>query len=162
MRREQKLLTLLQISLENGWENKHFLQNEVVEKVQIWRFLKGFKEVKLSEPKTGKVDVKIYSTNFNSVKINFEWYELGFKTPITRTEYLCLDYLVAHFEEEEISFLEALCKDPKSINSTSFNKEYGFLNSTQEVVSFIREIWVNKPTPERLDKLFEIFNHLFV
>jgi hypothetical protein len=59
-----------------------------------------------------------------------------------------LNDLVTNWEEDEVSFIEALCE--------ASNLEDVF--STHP--NFYRTIWIEIPTSQRLDWLFETFNHL--
>jgi hypothetical protein len=59
-----------------------------------------------------------------------------------------LNDVVTNFEEDEVSFIEGLCKASKLEDVISTHPQ------------FYRTIWIEKPTSQRLYWLFETFKHL--
>lgn len=66
--------------------------------------------------------------------------------------YYDLNSLVTNYENNELSFIKALCKSTVVDDSI---KETRLYTLAEFVVS-----WVFKPTSQRLDYLFQTFNHL--
>lgn len=115
MTNEEKLLKLLQIAVENGWENYY------------------------TEPNT---DTIIIRNEMVSVK---------------GCDKFSLNDLVTNFEEGEVSFIEALCREDNALST------YRRQDLQWKVV---RKLWDTfedgepRPTSERLNWLFETFEHL--
>lgn len=81
------------------------------------------------------------------------------KIELLRGNYsLSLNDLVTNFEEGELSFIDALCKLPFHVVSDEY-KSKGANDIYVPKDRFINE-WHSTPTSERLNVLFNTFNHL--
>lgn len=71
-----------------------------------------------------------------------------------------LNDLVTNFVKGEVSFIEALCN--RNINDGMNIDVLYFYRSEVSLVEAVRLEWNLKPTNERLEWLFQTFNHLLV
>jgi hypothetical protein len=144
MSNEEKLKQLLKIATENGWSTKIDWISE---------------KSKLSYYTQQGGHYTLYSGNGKSYDFR-------------------LNDLIINYEEGEVSFIEALCKATKSVLSYS-NHQYWLSNIitninfdfTHEELVFLWNFEVElrndgnhrinpRPTSQRLNWLFETFNHL--
>lgn len=144
---EQKLLQLLKIAVENGFDFKEkcgYLINSNLTNEEL------FKNHKL----TSGDNMKVY---------------LG--TEYTLVASFNIDYLVCWFEPNEVSFIEALCNADEYAISFIVNKQAiqekdnSWLMSEYYEQLILLWSWDNelkriRPTSERLDWLFKTFSHL--
>jgi hypothetical protein len=139
---EEKLKQLLQIAVENGWIPQHKLQEYIIEEYQSFQI-------------------------FENVVGNHQRYE-DYKE-------FSLNDLISNWERSEISFVEALLnawfhKQLDETKSVAFEKPIILMDDdgikreiyyiTHLTPSYIRFYWNEKPTSQRLNWLFEIFNYL--
>lgn len=134
---EEKLKQLLTIAVENGWKSP---------------LKTPFEKCKIKAMRTAPLAYEIDPT--------FESDELWI--------FIHLNNLVTNFEEGEVSFIEALCN--ANIEKIGFitnhnllcdNYGYEYDNGRPiNVFEYFRIHWTLKPTSERLDWLFETFQHL--
>lgn len=116
---EEKLLQLLAVAQENGWNMSSWTEFiQPVDKIEVRKDYVLF----FLFPMNNKVIVK-----------------------------KSLNDLVTNFEKGEVSFIEALWQ-----TTDYYNELLGRFTD----VEMIRLTWTLKPTSQRLDWLFETFNHL--
>lgn len=142
MTQEEKLFKLLQVAVKNGFEF------DVLKYPKLMLFAKLLNGTcKLEHTVIKNTDV-------------WYWYSPSLSQFMFEG---CLDYLVNLWEENEISFIESLCKTIihcpyyDIIGNDEFEPRN--IQKLQEADSYRIE-WTLKPTSQRLNWLFETFNHL--
>ena len=141
MKNEQKLLHLLKIARENGWEDEEFLGMEVLNRVQVWKFLSGTDEVRLSDATIGKSNVSISILSFSILSIEFQWAKKGYHLFDKKEVHIPLDYLMRN-EPNKISFLEALCRaKPKKQTIIERIDKYGEAHHIPNTAENWRFFW---------------------
>lgn len=132
MNNEEKLLKLLQIAVENGWKNHINLD-------QTFLNLSNILQLEM-----------IVWTNYGDISYS-------------------INDLVCNWEKDKVSFIGALCKKIDHNNFSNSKKndyqnyEYIFGKCQtfgRNIVETVRLSWNLKPTSERLNWLFDTFNHL--
>lgn len=138
MTNEEKLKRLLEVAIENGWED------------------------------TENISIVFNSSHFiRSCEINTRSclvvYEFAGHTGFSGIHQVSINDLVTNFEKSKTSFIEALCE----ANLQAF-ANYSFplfpvpkLNS-KDVTTNLMMYWISRPTSQRLEWLFDTFAHLLV
>jgi hypothetical protein len=130
---EEKLKRLLEVAVENRW------------KALSWDCYAVYYDEDLD--KVIIDETLFYSVSSKSLLLHCKG-----------NKFSSINDLVTNFEEGELSFIEALCKLPFQVVSEEY-KSKGAKDIYVPKDRFINE-WHSTPTSERLNVLFNSFNHL--
>lgn len=110
--------------------------------------------------KNGFKEAKYYIDALENGEVNEKFCQIEEHQIITKNQWkmYSINDIVANFEPNKVSFIEALCTETLRNEKKSL-----LILSTLNVelaTQRMRSKWVLQPTSERLSWLFDVFNHL--